>query len=75
MKKGKIKPLVEIVSEPRPSAEFNGKRYILEKSLFGDFALVKAKKADKMGNLQFEKSERNFNADMATAAKCVIAEV
>lgn len=56
MKKGKIKPVAEIVSEPRPSAEFNGKRYILENSLFGDFALVKAKKADKMGNLQFEKS-------------------
>ena len=54
---------------------FNGKKYILEKSIYGDFALVKAKKADKLGNLQFEKSERNFNADMATAARCVIAEV
>lgn len=47
----------------------------MEKSIFGDFALVKAKRADRMGNLQFEKAERNFNADMATAAKCVIAEV
>lgn len=47
----------------------------MEKSIFGDFALVKAKRADKMGNLQFEKTERNFNADMATAARCVIAEV
>jgi len=36
---------------------------------------VKARRADKLGNLQFEKSERNFNADMATSAKCVIAEV
>jgi len=55
--------------------EFDGKRYLLERSIVGDFALVKAKRADKMGNLQFEKTERNFNADMATAAKCVIAEV
>lgn len=37
--------------------------------------MVKAKKADKMGNLIFDKTERNFNADMATAAKVVIAEV
>lgn len=36
---------------------------------------MKAKKADKMGNLFFDRTERNFNADMATAAKCVIAEV
>jgi acyl CoA:acetate/3-ketoacid CoA transferase alpha subunit len=55
--------------------EFDGKRYLLERSIYGDFALIKAKKADRMGNLQFEKTERNFNADMATAAKCVIAEV
>ena len=67
--------MAEIISEPRPSEMFNGKKYILEKSIYGDFALVKAKKADKLGNLQFEKSERNFNADMATAARCVIAEV
>ena len=64
-----------IESEPRPSAVFNGRKYILETSLFADYALVKAKRADKLGNLQFEKSERNFNADMATAARCVIAEV
>ena len=37
--------------------------------------MVRAKRADKMGNLQFDQTERNFNADMATAAKCVIAEV
>jgi acyl CoA:acetate/3-ketoacid CoA transferase alpha subunit len=41
--------------------------------LFGDFALVKAKKADKSGNLVFNKTSRNFNADMCTSAKCVIA--
>lgn len=69
------KPVVEIESQPKLTMIFGGKRYIMERSLFGDFALVKAKRADKMGNLQFEKTERNFNADMATAAKCVIAEV
>ena len=38
-------------------------------------ALIKAQKADKSGNLYFAKTARNFNADMATAAHCVIAEV
>lgn len=47
----------------------------MEESIFGDFALVKAHKADTAGNLVFDKTERNFNADMCTAAKCVIAEV
>lgn len=66
---------MEISSEPRPTAVFEGKKYIQERSIFGDFALIKAKRADTLGNLQFEKTERNFNADMATAAKCVIVEV
>lgn len=67
--------IAEIASEPKPTAVFNNRKYVMERSLFGDFALVKAKRADRMGNLQFEKTERNFNADMATAAHCVIAEV
>ena len=45
----------------------------MEPTIFGDFALVKAKKADTLGNLVFNKTARNFNADMCTAAKCVIA--
>ena len=48
---------------------------MLEEAIFGDFALVKAKKADKSGYLIFNKTARNFNADMCTSAKCVIAEV
>jgi len=48
---------------------------ILENTLKADFALIKAYKADTSGNLIFRKSARNFNQDMATAAKCVIAEV
>lgn len=55
--------------------EINGKKYLLELPLFADFALLKAKKADKAGNLIYSKSARNFNPIMATAAKIVIAEV
>jgi acyl CoA:acetate/3-ketoacid CoA transferase alpha subunit len=47
----------------------------LEEAIVGDFALVKALKADKKGNLVYNKTARNFNQDMATAAKCVTAEV
>lgn len=54
---------------------FNGSEYVLEESIVGDFALVKAWRADKKGNLIYNKTARNFNQDMATAAKCVIAEV
>ncbi len=54
---------------------FNGNDYVLEETIVGDFALVKALKADKKGNLIYHKAARNFNQDMATAAKCVIAEV
>ncbi len=55
--------------------EVNGRKYLLELPLFADFALIKAKKADKAGNLIYSKSARNFNPIMATAAKIVIAEV
>jgi acetate CoA/acetoacetate CoA-transferase alpha subunit len=55
--------------------EINGNKYLLELPLFADFALLKAKKADKAGNLIYSKSARNFNPIMATAAKVVIAEV
>lgn len=47
----------------------------MEEGIVGDFALVKAQKADEMGNLVFNKSARNFNAVMCRAAKCTIAEV
>lgn len=47
----------------------------MEESIVGDFALIKAQKADKKGNLVFNKTARNFNQDMATAAKVVVAEV
>jgi acyl CoA:acetate/3-ketoacid CoA transferase alpha subunit len=61
-------------SKPREVREFNGKRYLLEEAITGDFAFVKCWKADKDGNLVFHNTARNFNPDCATAAKVVIAE-
>lgn len=64
-----------ISSQPRPMQVFNGRPYIMEEGITGDFAIVKAYKADEMGNLIFRKSARNFNEPMAKAAKITIAEV
>ena len=66
---------VEIESAPKERREFNGRQYIMEKSIFGDVALIKAYKADKSGNLVFKRTARNFNPNAATAAKICIAEV
>lgn len=66
---------VEIESKPREVKNFNGRDFLLEESIVGDFALVKAWRADENGNLQFRKSARNFNQDVATAGKICIAEV
>ncbi|XP_071952429.1 succinyl-CoA:3-ketoacid coenzyme A transferase 1, mitochondrial-like [Antedon mediterranea] len=66
---------VEITSEPREDRMFNGINYIMEKAITGDYALVKAWKADRAGNLIFRKSARNFNVPMSKAAKITIAEV
>jgi len=54
---------------------FNGENYIMEESIYGDFALIKAWKADKAGNVLFRKTARNFNENMAKAAKTTIVEV
>jgi len=53
----------------------NGKLHVLEAPLHGDFALIKAYKGDRLGNLTYRLSMRNFNPAVATAAKVVIAEV
>lgn len=66
---------VAIMSEPRESRDFDGKGYIMEKAIVGDFALVKAWKADERGNLVWRGTSRNFNPDCARAAKVCIAEV
>jgi 3-oxoacid CoA-transferase subunit A len=55
--------------------EFDGRQYILERSITGDFAFVKAWKGDKFGNLMFHKTARNFNPMVATAGRITIAEV
>jgi 3-oxoacid CoA-transferase A subunit len=63
------------VAEGKEVREFDGKHYLLESWLRADFALVKAWKGDKAGNLVFKGTARNFNPMMATAGKITIAEV
>lgn len=64
-----------LVAEGKEVREFEGKEFILEKSLTADVALVKAYKADKAGNLIFRKTARNFNPECAMAGKITVAEV
>jgi 3-oxoacid CoA-transferase subunit A len=64
-----------LVAEGKPTAEFDGRQYVLERSLTADFALVKAWKADTMGNLVYRKTAMNFNPMMATAGRVTVAEV
>jgi 3-oxoacid CoA-transferase subunit A len=63
------------VAEGKETREFDGRAYVMERALNADFALVKAWKGDRMGNLVYRKTARNFNPMMATAAKVTIAEV
>ncbi|MGB0647875.1 MAG: CoA transferase subunit A, partial [Bradymonadia bacterium] len=62
-------------AEGRETREFNGREYLLEHALHGDFGLVKAQKGDTHGNLVFNKTARNFNPLVARAARITIAEV
>ena len=64
-----------IVAAGKEVREFDGRPYLLENALTADFALIKTWKADRMGNLVYRKTARNFNPIMATAARCTIAEV
>jgi len=64
-----------VVAENKETREFDGRLYLMEHALKADFALVKAWKGDKWGNLVYRKTARNFNPMMATAAKVTIAEV
>lgn len=63
------------IAEGKEHKEFDGRTYILERGIVGDFALVKAWKADTLGNLVFRKTARNFNPVAAMAGKITIAEV
>src|SRR5438132_6145791 len=64
-----------LVAEGKEEREFNGERYIMERGLFGDLAIVHAWKGDTEGNLVYRKAARNFNPVMATAARVTVAEV
>jgi len=63
-----------MVAEGKETREFDGRQYVLERGLRGDFAFIKAWKGDRWGNLIYRKTARNFNPMMATAADYVIAE-
>jgi len=64
-----------VVAEGKETREFDGRPYVMEHALKADFALIKAWKGDRWGNLVYRKTARNFNPMMATAAKVTIAEV
>src|ERR1700730_12337867 len=64
-----------VVEEGKEIREFDGRRYLLEHGLTADFALIKAWKGDRMGNLVYRKTARNFNPLMAGASKMTIGEV
>lgn len=64
-----------MVSEGKEIRDFDGSKYVMERSIFGDLAIVKGFKADKSGNIIYRKTARNFNPIMATAAKYTICEV
>lgn len=63
------------LAKGKEEREIDGVKYIFEKSIFADVALIRAHKADTLGNLVYYKTARNFNPIMATAAKKVIVEV
>ncbi|MBC7904314.1 MAG: CoA transferase subunit A [Gemmatimonadaceae bacterium] len=63
------------IAEGKEVRAFNGKQYLMEHALHADFAIVKAWKGDKMGNLVFRKTTRNFSTSMAKAGDITIAEV
>lgn len=63
------------IGEGKEVREFDGKKYLMEQALYADFAIVKAWKGDRYGNLVFRKTTRNFSTSMAKAGKITIAEV
>ena len=63
------------VAEGKETREFDGKSYVMERGIVGDFALVKAWKADRFGNAIYRLSAQNFNPMVATAGKITVMEV
>ena len=64
-----------LIAEGKEVKEFDGEKYLMERGLFADLAIVHAWKGDTAGNLVYRKTARNFNPMMATAAKVTVAEV
>ena len=64
-----------LIGDGKEAREFNGRNYILEESIQGDFSIAKAWKADRYGNLVFRKTARNFNPIAVTAGKIAVVEV
>ena len=64
-----------LLAEGKETREINGRNYVLEYPIEADFALIKALRADRWGNLVYRKTARNFGPIMAAAAKCTIAQV
>ncbi len=64
-----------VVADGKETRIFDGRSYVMERSLFADYALVKAWRGDRQGNLIYSKTARNFNPMMASAARITIAEV
>lgn len=63
-----------VVEEGKEVREIDGRRYILERALHGDIALVRAQMSDQFGNLRFWRTAKNFNPVMATAARLTLVE-
>jgi 3-oxoacid CoA-transferase subunit A len=63
-----------VVEHGKETKEIDGRRYLLERALHGDIALVRAQTSDQFGNLRFWRTARNFNPVMATAARLTIVE-
>jgi len=64
-----------MVAEGKETRDFEGRQFVLERAIRGNFAFIKAWKGDRWGNLIYRKTARNFNPMMATAADYVVAEV
>lgn len=64
-----------VVAEGKDVREFDGEKYVMERSLVADISIVKAYKADKAGNLVYRRTARNFNPNVAMAGKITVVEV
>jgi 3-oxoacid CoA-transferase subunit A len=64
-----------VVEQGKETRDFDGRTYLLERALHADFALIRAARGDRFGNLRFYRTARNFSPIMATAARFTIAEV